>query len=243
MVRSTIMRSGFSSTLARPSVPFSARITAWPRRVRISWYSSRIIRSSSMTRILATNLSTRPCFRRPGTLWRFLRRRLLRLRRDQERCLGCIAHQRPHLGQYFWRHLLCDRPQHVGGFVGIVFEPRPGDVDLLPLCRAELLRRLPHRTDPVAEHPDVDLVVEDLLLRISPERVDPLRVLEDGERCGAIASTQSWHETEGYARSHRRICSWSATAPTGGAPITHSAGCRMTASLCRPPNPPCEPIC
>src|SRR5439155_6885826 len=144
---------------------------------------------------------------------------------------------------YFWRPLLCDRQRHVGGFVGFVFEPRPGDVDLLPLCRAELLRRLPHRTDPVAEHPDVDLVVEDLLLRISPERVDPLRVLEDGERCGAIASTQSWHETEGYARSHRRICSWSATAPTGGAPITHSAGLRMKASLCRPPSPPCEPIC
>src|SRR5207237_1133656 len=61
-----MMRSGFSSTLARPSVPFSARITAWPRRVRISWYSSRIIRSSSVTRILATNLSPRLWFRRPA---------------------------------------------------------------------------------------------------------------------------------------------------------------------------------
>src|SRR5437667_589704 len=139
MVRSTMMRSGFSSTLARPSVPFSARITAWPRRVRISWYSSRIIRSSSMTRILATNLSTRPCFRRPGTLWRFLRRHL-RLRRDQEGRLGRVAHERPHLGQDFRRHLLCDRPQHVGGLVGIVFEPRPRDVDLLALRRTELLR-------------------------------------------------------------------------------------------------------
>src|SRR5437667_6181632 len=224
MVRSTMMRSGFSSSLARPSVPFSARITAWPRRGRISWYSSRIIRSSSMTRILATNLPMRLCFRRPGTLWRFLRRHLLRLRRDQEGRLGCIAHERPHLGQHSWRHLLCDRPQHVGGLVGIVFEARPGDVDLLPLRRAQLLRRIPHRTDPVAEHLQVDLVVKDLLLRISPERVDPLRVLEDGEHCGAIASAQSWPETEGYARSHRRIRWVSATAPTGGAPITHSAG-------------------
>src|SRR5438477_10477610 len=201
-----MMRSGFSSTLARPSVPFSARITAWPRRVRISWYSSRIIRSSSMTRILATNLSMGLCFRRPGTVGRFLRRRLLRLRRDQERRLGCVAHERPHLGQDFWRHLLRDRPQHVGGFCGIFFEPRRGNVELLPLRRTQLLSRFPHRTDAVAEHLHVDLIVEDLLLRISPERVDPLGVLEDGEHCCAIASTQSWHETEGYARSHRRMC-------------------------------------
>ena len=89
--------------------------------------------------------------------------------------------------------------------------------------RTQLLRRLAHRADPFAKHLQIDLVVEHLFLGIPAERVDPLRVLEDGECRGTVPRGEPRHETKisgrteasaGSARARRPRQAVSPRSPT-----------------------------